>query len=171
MSRSNDQVGGLSVLPGGHLPEPENGPEARLLEVFPSCTRKRLYVVTLEFPEFTSLCPVTGQPDFGRILVEYIPDELCVETKSFKLYMFAYRNHRSFMETMTNAILDDLCAVMSPLWCRVQGLFAVRGGTRLCAYAEDFKKVDETTEKRLEKFLAAYRSDVRLERSNERPVR
>ncbi|MBQ7608674.1 MAG: NADPH-dependent 7-cyano-7-deazaguanine reductase QueF [Desulfovibrionaceae bacterium] len=171
VSRSNDQIESLTLLKGGHLPEPKNGPEAGLLETFKSCTRKRFYVVTLDFPEFTSLCPVTGQPDFGRIFVEYIPDELCVETKSFKLYMYAYRNHHSFMETMTNTILDDLCSAMHPLWCRVQGLFAVRGGTRLSVYAEDFKSLDAQTEKKVRDFVAAYRSDVHIDRGTIQDVR
>lgn len=138
-TRSQDQTRDLKVLGTGRLTAPEGGPSVALLEAFPNCFPQRPYVISISFPEFTSLCPVTGQPDSGTITVEYIPDELCVESKSFKLYMFAFRNHQSFMETITNNVLDDLRVLLNPCWCRVKGLFAPRGGTRIHVFAEMFK--------------------------------
>ena len=82
---------------------------------------------------------MTGQPDFGTIVLEYIPGDKCVESKSFKLYMFAFRTHQTFMETLTNTILDDMVMALDPLWCRVKGLFSPRGGTHIHVFAEHFK--------------------------------
>lgn len=141
MPRIKDETGGLKILGGGSMPQVASGPDASLLEHFPNRFPDRLYMVTIAFPEYTSLCPVTGQPDFGTIVVEYVPDRLCVESKSFKLYMFAYRQSRSFMETITNSILSDLCACLSPCWCRVKGLFAPRGGARIHVFAEQYKEL------------------------------
>jgi 7-cyano-7-deazaguanine reductase len=85
--------------------------------------------VEFVFPEFTSLCPVTGQPDFATIHITYVPAKLCVEMKSLKLYFLAYRNKGVFFEAAVNAILDDLVAVLRPRRLTVVGRFAVRGGT------------------------------------------
>lgn len=142
-TRSGDQTANLRQLGSGSMYRPESGPCASLLESFPNRFPGRPYIVSLSFPEFTSLCPVTGQPDFGTIVVEYIPDALCVESKSFKLYMFAFRNHQSFMETITNTVLDDLVTCLDPLWCRVRGLFAPRGATRIHVFAEHFKALQD----------------------------
>lgn len=139
--RIRDDITGLSILAGGSMPHVEDGPSAKLLEAFPNRFPGRNYVINIYFPEFTSLCPVTGQPDFGAINVDYIPDQLCVESKSFKLYMFAYRDYRSFMETITNNILDDLISTLSPRWCMVKGLFAPRGATRIHVAAEHYKEL------------------------------
>lgn len=137
-----DDTEGLKLLGGGSLPHISQAPGPELLEAFPNKFLQRPYIIQITFPEYTSLCPVTGQPDFGTICVEYIPDRLCVESKSFKLYMFAYRNHQSFMETITNQILDDLFSVLSPCWCLVKGLFVPRGGTQIHVFAEEYKKMD-----------------------------
>lgn len=141
-SRSKDDTSGLRVLGQGSLHAPASGPAIELLEAFPNQFPGRNYLVSISFPEFTSLCPMTGQPDFGTICVDYIPDHYCVESKSFKLYMFAYRNHQSFMETITNNILDDLVKLLAPRWCKVSGLFAPRGGTRINVSAEYFKELE-----------------------------
>ena len=160
-SRSQDQIAELHLLAGGHLPTPTEGPTAALLESFPNCYPDRPYVVSIAFPEFTSLCPVTGQPDFATLTVEYVPDRLCVESKSFKLYMFAFRSHQSFMETITNKVLDDLRGVLDPCWCRVKGLFAPRGGTRLHVFAEAFKKgLPEERERAVREAVAAWRQEA-----------
>ena len=82
------------------------------------------------FPEFTSVCPVTGHPDFATITITYVPDRRCVEMKSLKLYFFAYRNKGIFYEAVVNTILDDLVAVLKPRRMTVTGEFAVRGGTK-----------------------------------------
>ena len=89
---------------------------------------KRDYVISIETPEFTCLCPRTGQPDFASISVEYIADKLCVELKSLKLYMWSYRNEGAFHEEVTNKILDDLVDVLKPRYMKVKAIFNVRGG-------------------------------------------
>jgi len=99
-----------------------------LLETFPNRFPEREYQVTFETEEFTSLCPMTGQPDFGTITITYVPGERCVESKSLKLYLFSYRSEPSFMETLTNRILDDLVAALKPRRMLVTGNFRPRGG-------------------------------------------
>jgi len=99
-----------------------------LLETFPNRFPGREYQVTFETCEFTSLCPMTGQPDFGSITIRYVPGELCIESKSLKLYLFSYRSEPSFMETLTNRILDDLTTACKPRRMTVTGSFRPRGG-------------------------------------------
>lgn len=154
-----DDTSGLRLLGAGSLPSVSGAPSASLLEAFPNRYPQRPYVVNITFPEFTSLCPVTGQPDFGTISVEYVPDQWCVESKSFKLYMFAFRNHQSFMETITNTVLEDLLAVLSPAWCRVKGLFVPRGGTRIHVFAEEYKPLGGEKEAAVRALVAAWRSE------------
>ena len=139
MSVRDDQTEHLTRLGTGRMERPE-APRAGLLESFPNRHPERPYIIRLVFPEFTSLCPVTGQPDFGAIVTDYIPGALCVESKSYKLYLFAFRDQRAFMETITNTILNDLVTAVDPLWCRVRGLFAPRGATRIQVFAEYFKE-------------------------------
>ncbi|MBQ9405383.1 MAG: NADPH-dependent 7-cyano-7-deazaguanine reductase QueF [Desulfovibrio sp.] len=160
-TRSQDQTETLKLLGAGRLPTPTQGPHVGLLEAFPNRFPQRPYIINLTFPEFTSLCPVTGQPDFGVISVEYIPHELCVESKSFKLYMFAYRNHQSFMETITNSVLDDLCTLLAPCWCRVKGLFAPRGGTSIHVFAEAFKPMAAEQDSLVRSTVTAWKAEAR----------
>lgn len=98
------------------------------LETFPNPRPGRAYHIGFECPEFTCLCPVTGQPDFAMILVDYVPDERCVELKSLKLYLWSYRDEGAFHESVTNQICDDLVAATSPRSITVTGKFGVRGG-------------------------------------------
>ena len=100
----------------------------KLLEVFKNQYSNRDYVVTHIAPEFTSVCPKTGQPDFGKITIEYIPDKLCVELKSLKIYLSSYRNEGIFYESVTNKILDDLVTVCKPRHMKITADFNVRGG-------------------------------------------
>lgn len=109
----------------------QNAPFKDLLEVFPNPHKKNEYTVELEFPEFTSLCPKTGQPDFAHIYLTYDPRNYCVETKSFKIYLFSFRNHGAFMEDIVNTILNDFVAKANPRKIKVAGDFNVRGGTKL----------------------------------------
>ena len=139
-TRSSDDTSSLRLLGAGKSVVPSGGPSVDILEAFPNRYPGRPYVICFSFPEFTSLCPVTGQPDFGTIVLEYIPDQACVESKSFKLYMFAFRNHHSFMETITNTVLDDIVTLLDPCWARVKGLFVPRGGTRIHVFAEHWKE-------------------------------
>jgi 7-cyano-7-deazaguanine reductase len=160
-TRKSDHTGHLRVLGAGKLPSPAGPPGAHLLEAFPNLYPQRNYIIRIAYPEFTSLCPVTGQPDFANMVVEYVPDALCVESKSFKLYMTAFRNHNAFMETITNAVLDDLCAVLSPRWCRVNGIFAARGGTRLHVFAEQFKELTKAELSSLKEVVNAWKNEAR----------
>ncbi|OJV99806.1 MAG: NADPH-dependent 7-cyano-7-deazaguanine reductase QueF [Chloroflexi bacterium 54-19] len=86
------------------------------------------YTIVLDIPEFTCLCPITGQPDFARFTIEYRPDLKCVETKSLKLYMWSFRNEGAFHEAVTNSILRDLVKVLDPKWIKITGIFNARGG-------------------------------------------
>ena len=106
------------------------------LEAFPNHNPERRYVVRLESDEFTCVCPATGQPDFATITVEYIPDQKILESKSFKLYLWSYRNEGVFHEHVTNTILDDIVAALAPHWCKVTGAFSVRGGIAITVEAE-----------------------------------
>ncbi len=105
------------------------------LELFDNPRPQRDYTITIRCPEFTSVCPKTGQPDFGTILIEYIPDALCIELKSLKFYMQSFRNKGIFYESLTNDILDDLAAACKPRWMQVRSTFTPRGGisTDVCA--------------------------------------
>ncbi|MEB3188360.1 MAG: preQ(1) synthase [bacterium] len=103
-------------------------PEEARLEVFPNPRPARDYLIQFSCPEFTAICPVTGQPDFATIRIAYTPDERCVELKSLKLYLGAFRNTGIFHEAVTNRILDDLVALLDPRFMEVVGDFSVRGG-------------------------------------------
>jgi 7-cyano-7-deazaguanine reductase len=98
------------------------------LETLPNRHPGRDYEIEIRCPEFTSVCPKTGQPDFGTIRIVYVPDEVCLELKSLKLYLFEFRNKGIFYEHVTNAILDDLVAALAPRRMTVEGDFNVRGG-------------------------------------------
>ena len=113
---------------------------SKSLETFANPKPERDYVIRFDCPEFTCLCPKTGQPDFAVIRVEYVPDALCVELKSWKLYLWSYRDEGAFHEAVTNRILDDLVAAVSPRRARVEGAFNVRGGITTTIVAEYAKK-------------------------------
>ena len=98
------------------------------LETFPNPKPGRDYHIQFDCPEFTCLCPMTGQPDFATILIDYVPDALCVELKSLKLYLWSYRNESAFHEAVTNQICDDVIAAVNPRSITVTGKFWVRGG-------------------------------------------
>lgn len=100
----------------------------KTLETFPNPNPERDYTIRFECPEFTCLCPMTGQPDFATIRIEYVPDRLCVELKSLKLYLWSYRDEGAFHEAVTNRILDDLACALKPRSMTVVGDFFVRGG-------------------------------------------
>ena len=106
------------------------------IEVFPNPKPARDYTIRIDTPEFTCLCPKTGQPDFATLELEYIPDELCVELKSWKLYLWSYRDEGAFHEAVTNQILDDLVEALSPRYARLNAVFNVRGGVYTAVEAE-----------------------------------
>lgn len=124
----------LTLLGHSETGVPES-PERSILETFANHNAKRNYWIKLDCREFSSLCPVTGQPDYARIRIEYIPGELCVETKSLKFYLASYRNQAGFNEEIVNRIADDLIAVCQPRKLFIQGAFGARGGIGLTVEA------------------------------------
>jgi 7-cyano-7-deazaguanine reductase len=131
MPDSLTHLGRKSILTEEQVRDPRG-----ILETFDNPRPSRDYEIKFVFPEFTSVCPVTGQPDFATITVRYVPDRLCVEMKSLKLYFFAYRDKGIFYEGVVNTILDDLVAALEPRYMQVIGEFAVRGGTAGTVTAE-----------------------------------
>lgn len=109
---------------------------SRELETFPNPKPERDYTIRIRIPEFTCLCPKTGQPDFAHLLLEYVPDQLCVELKSLKLYMWSYRDEGAFHEAVTNQILEDLANATRPRFMRLTAEFFVRGGIDTTVVAE-----------------------------------
>jgi len=106
------------------------------IEVFENPRREREYRITIRCPEFTSVCPRTGQPDFGEITIEYCPDASCIELKSLKYYLQSFRDEGIFYESLTNEILDDLSGVCRPRWMRITARFTPRGGITTDVVAE-----------------------------------
>ena len=117
-------------------------PTKEILETFPNPHPVNSYQISLVTNEFTSLCPKTGQPDFAKLEIRYWPDEKCVETKSLKLYLFAFRQYGAFMEDLTNKILNDLVSVLRPKKIVIIGQFVSRGGITLDVTAEWEKPAD-----------------------------
>jgi 7-cyano-7-deazaguanine reductase len=111
------------------------------LETFPNPRPERDFEIAISCPEFTSVCPMTGLPDFGEIRITYVPDALCGELKSLKYYMIGFRNRGIFYETVTNQILDDLVGLLAPRRMTVVGDFSVRGGIKTVVTAE-YRKAD-----------------------------
>lgn len=109
---------------------------SKTLETFPNPQPERDYTIRMRIPEFTCLCPKTGQPDFATLHLEYVPDRSCVELKSLKLYVWSFRNEGAFHEAVTNRILDDLVAATTPRYMRLSAEFGVRGGIYTTIVAE-----------------------------------
>ncbi len=109
---------------------------SRDLELFPNPQPQRDYTIRIRIPEFTCLCPKTGQPDFATLLLEYVPDRMCVELKSLKLYVWSFRDEGAFHEAVTNEILDDLVTAVEPRFMRLTAVFNVRGGIDTTVVAE-----------------------------------
>ncbi|MCA9051418.1 MAG: NADPH-dependent 7-cyano-7-deazaguanine reductase QueF [Planctomycetaceae bacterium] len=117
-------------------------PTKDILETFENPFPGRNYIIETIAPEFTSLCPKTGQPDYGTLTVIYVADQMCFELKSLKLYLQQYRNHGAFYERVTNTILDDLVAVTQPRWMKIEAAFTPRGGIRTTVIAEHGTRPD-----------------------------
>ncbi len=134
MSRTEQQLAGVTLLGNTGVKYPtEYCPS--ILETFKNKHTDNEYLVTFTCPEFTSLCPKTGQPDFAKIIINYIPREDMVESKSLKLYLFSFRNHGDFHEDCVNIIMKDLVALMNPRYLEVIGLFTPRGGIAIHPFA------------------------------------
>lgn len=132
--RTDKELEGVSLLGNQNVKYPTDyAPE--MLETFENKHPEREYVVTFDCPEFTTLCPKTGQPDFGHIYISYIPREKMVESKSLKLYLFSFRNHGDFHEDVVNIILNDLWELMNPKYIEVKGDFMPRGGISIYPFA------------------------------------
>ena len=140
-------LGRYSKIPETYAPE--------VLEAFENQHPERDYWVQFNCPEFTALCPITGQPDFAEIKIMYIPDKKMVESKSLKLYMFSFRNHGDFHEDVINIILNDLVKLMDPRYIEVVGYFLPRGGISIYPYANYGKKgtkYEQMAEERLRNY-------------------
>ena len=148
MNRENDNLQALgrkTVYRDNYAPE--------VLETFENRHKENDYWVKFHCPEFTSLCPITGQPDFAEIIISYIPDVKMVESKSLKLYLFSFRNHGDFHEDCVNTIMKDLVRLMDPKYIEVKGLFTPRGGISIHPYANYGRpgtKYESLAERRLE---------------------
>jgi 7-cyano-7-deazaguanine reductase len=132
--RKTKNINSLTLLKRSVQNYPDSPDKARL-EAFENAYRKRNYWIHFNCPEFTALCPITGQPDFGKITISYIPDKLCLESKSLKIYLFSFRNHGTFHEEAVNRILDDLIRLIKPRKAIVRGEFNARGGISITAEA------------------------------------
>lgn len=132
--RNDEELCGLSLLGNQGVKYPQDYHPA-LLETFENKHPDNEYVVTFDCPEFTTLCPKTGQPDFGHIYISYIPRTKMVESKSLKLYLFSFRNHGDFHEDCVNIIMKDLWNLMDPKYIEVRGLFMPRGGISIFPFA------------------------------------
>ena len=111
-------------------------PATKVLDIFPNPQPKRDFVIHMQIPEFTCLCPMTGQPDFATLYLDYIPDKRCVELKSLKLYIWSFRDEGKFHEAVANEIVDDIVAAISPRFARLTAKFWVRGGIFTTVIAE-----------------------------------
>lgn len=151
MSREKNEMGDISLLGNKKNVYPDNyAPE--MLETFVNKHPDNDYFVKFNCPEFTSLCPITGQPDFATITISYVPDVKMVESKSLKLYLFSFRNHGDFHEDCVNIIMKDLIKLMEPKYIEVWGKFTPRGGISIdpyCNYGKLGTKWEDVAWKRL----------------------
>src|SRR5256714_6965030 len=134
MKRAKSKASTLTLLGRSETKLPDSPSQARL-EIFPNPARRN-YHIHFETDDFTCLCPVTGQPDFARIDIDYVPDKLCVESKSLKFYLASYRNERAFNEAVTNRILDDFVKACWPREVLITAQFSALGGIALTVRAE-----------------------------------
>lgn len=132
--RTNEELQGVTLLGNQKVKYPTDYDKS-LLETFVNKHPDRDYLVSLDCPEFTTLCPKTGQPDFGHLIISYIPGQRMVESKSLKLYLFSFRNHGDFHEDCVNIILNDLWSLMQPRYLEVRGRFMPRGGISINPFA------------------------------------
>ena len=133
VAQRTNKSGQLTLLDRANSKLP-SAPSAEILETFPNPSRRR-YSIHFETADFTSLCPVTGQADFARLLIDYVPDKRCVETKSLKFYLASFRTQCGFNEAITNRILDDFVAAVSPRQAEITAMFSARGGIALTVRA------------------------------------
>lgn len=133
--RTKEELKGVNLLGKRENTPYPNTYNPTILEAFINKFPDNEYLVKLDCPEFTTLCPKTGQPDFGHIIIRYIPDKLLVESKSLKLYLFSFRENGDFHEDVTNIICRDLVKLMQPKYLEVEGIFNPRGGISIVPFA------------------------------------
>lgn len=154
--RNEKELNGVTLLGNQHT-KYEQDYNPAVLETFVNKHQDHDYVVTFNCPEFTSLCPKTGQPDFANIIINYIPAEKMVESKSLKLYLFSFRNHGDFHEDCVNMIMKDLVALMQPKYLEVIGIFNPRGGISIYPFASyataEYKELEQ------QRMLAVFRNN------------
>ncbi|MCM1272770.1 MAG: preQ(1) synthase [Clostridium sp.] len=151
MARTKQETEGISLLGNKKVEYPMDY-SPKLLETFVNKHQENDYFVKFNCPEFTSLCPITGQPDFATIYISYIPEKLMVESKSLKLYLFSFRNHGDFHEDCVNIIMKDLIKLMDPKYIEVWGKFTPRGGISIdpyCNYGRPGTKWEQVAYERL----------------------
>ncbi len=151
MPRNDEEKKGLTLL-GNKETQYSDKYCPEVLETFVNKHPDNDYMVTFDCPEFTSLCPITGQPDFARIIINYIPSERMVESKSLKLYLFGFRNQGDFHEDCINIIMKDLKKLMDPKYIEVKGIFTPRGGIAIypfANYGKEGTKYEKIAEERL----------------------
>ena len=156
MSRNEKELNGVSLL-GNQNTKYQYEYDPEVLETFVNKHPENEYLVTFNCPEFTSLCPKTGQPDFAKIVINYIPREKMVESKSLKLYLFSFRNHGDFHEDCVNIIMKDLVKLMNPKYLEVIGIFMPRGGISIYPFANYADKEHEELAK--SRIFAAFRNE------------
>jgi 7-cyano-7-deazaguanine reductase len=137
--KSSPNRNGLTLLGNSGITNPDH-PSKAVLETFENLSQNQDYLVSLDCPDFTSLCPVTNQPDFAHITITYVPSKRCVETKSIKLYLASFRNLQAFNEEVVNRIFGDLLTAVAPKELKVEGRFAARGGISLSVVVEHPKR-------------------------------
>ena len=140
---SEERFNTLTLLSASERNYPTSPEEARL-ETFTNLYADRDYLIEFDCPEYTSLCPVTGQPDFGHIIIRYVPDDKCIESKSLKLYLYSFRNSSTFHEESVNTILDAIVKACSPRRAEVIGRFRPRGGISINVKASYGDRIDDT---------------------------
>ena len=156
MSRTDNELTGVTLLGCNATKYPDKyAPE--VLETFKNKHPENEYLVTFTCPEFTSLCPKTGQPDFAKIVINYIPREDMVESKSLKPYLFSFRNHGDFHEDCVNIIMKDLVKLMNPRYLEVRGIFTPRGGIAILPFANYGD--EEHQEMKVQRLMASFTND------------
>lgn len=151
IEKNKKELEGITLL-GNHNTKYNYNYDPSVLETFENKHKSNDYFVKFNCPEFTSLCPKTGQPDFGTVYISYIPNNLMVESKSLKLYLFSFRNHGDFHEDCMNIIMKDLIKLLDPKYIEVLGKFKPRGGISIdpyCNYGKEGTKWKNAAQKRL----------------------
>lgn len=155
MSRTSEEMQDLTLL-GNKKTVYKSDYAPEVLETFPNKHPQNDYLVTFNCPEFTTLCPLTGQPDFAKLIINYIPNIKMVESKSLKLYLFSFRNHGDFHEDVVNIIKNDLVKLMEPRYLEVIGIFTPRGGISIYPFANYADEAHQDIAK--QRMLACFRN-------------